>query len=173
MSDSPRGIRIGELLVRQGALTAEQVETILEAQRRESRPFGDLAERMFGVTPDAIEQDWIDQYLCFGERAFLEQQRIDVQVLKVINRRQAWQFRMLPLRKKDGELVVATCRDHLQRAVSFAWSRLDDPIHFLIARRPQLEEFLMEHYPWPNALELPTSAKLEDEDEPVPAAAAG
>jgi hypothetical protein len=145
----PKGMRIGELLVAQGALTRDQVQAILEQQSRCGRPFGDLAERMFGVTPEAVEQAWIDQYVELQTEVDLETQRIDLEVLRVVNRRQAWQFHMLPMYYDQHELMLATCRESLKRAVNFAWHRLNDPVFFLIAKRPQLEEFLMEHYPWP------------------------
>ena len=148
MGESRTG-RMGELLVQQGVLTEQQVQAILEEQARSSRPFGDLAERMFNVDADAIEQAWVDQYLSFGTEVDLETQRIDVDVLRVLNRRQAWQFQMLPLRREENELLVATTRERLPRAANFAWRRMHDPVFFLIARRPQLEQFLMEHYPWP------------------------
>ena len=152
-----RGIRIGELLVRQGVLTEQQVQQVLDEQKRIGRPFGDLAERMFNVSPDAVEKAWVDQYVTYSTEVDLEKQKFDVRTLKTINRRQAWQFRMLPIRRENDEMVAATCQDHLRRAVNFAWRHLDEPIYFLIAGRPQLEEFLMEHYPWPAALKLPAA----------------
>ena len=152
-----RGVRMGELLVDQGVLTTEQVAQILAEQKRIGRPFGDLAERLFGVSPDAVEKAWVDQYVTPSTQIDLDKQHIDIRVLKSINRRQAWQFRMLPLRREADELVAATCADHLRRAVNFAWRRLDEPIYFLVASRPQLEEFLMDHFPWPSALNLPAA----------------
>ena len=150
--------RIGQILVDKGLLTLEQVEEILAEQKREIRPFGLLAEQMFGLGADQVEQAWIDQYISYGTEVNLEQQKIDAQVLRVLNRRQAWQFRLLPMRKEGREIVAATSREHLKRAVSFAWRRFEDPVYFMIAKRPQLEEFLMEHYPWPAALDLPMAS---------------
>jgi MshEN domain len=146
--------RMGELLVTAGVLTAQQVNDILEQQRDCGRPFGDLAERMFGIKPEVVEKAWIEQYLTFQTEVDLETQRIDVEVLRVLNRRQAWQFHLLPIRRENDELIVATSRQRLPRAVNFAWRRLHDPVFFLIAQRPQLEHFLMQHYPWP-AMETP------------------
>ena len=146
--------KIGSILAQRGVLTEQQVQEILEQQTKVSRPFGDLAERMFGIDPETVERAWIDQYLSISDEIDLDSQRIDVQVLKVLNRRQAWQFRMLPIRREGNDLVAATTAEHLRRAVNFSWRRLNEPIYFLIAKRPQLEDFLMEHYPWPSALEL-------------------
>ncbi len=148
------GLRMGELLVQAGLLNEQQVQAILTEQKGSGRPFGDLAERMYSINPDAVEQAWIEQYLSLGTEVDLDSQRIDVEVLRVLNRRQAWQFRMLPLRHEMGELVLATCRDKFARAVNFAWRRMNDPVFFLIAQRPQLESFLMTHYPWPAMEEL-------------------
>jgi hypothetical protein len=149
--------KLGSILIKRGVLTEIQVKQILEQQRKVARPFGDLAERMFGVDPEAVEKAWIEQYLTISEEVDLDLQRIDIHVLRVLNRRQAWQFRMLPLRREGEQLVAATSADQLSRAVNFSWRRLNEPIYFLIARRPQLERFLMEHYPWPAALELKTA----------------
>lgn len=143
------GVRMGELLVEARVLTCEQVEAILAEQKSTARPFGDLAERMFNVSPESIEQAWIDQYLAYGTEVDLDTQRIDIEVLSVLNRRQAWQFRMLPLRREHDEIVTATTREDLPRAVNFAWRRMTDPVFLVIAKRPQLEQFLMSHYPWP------------------------
>lgn len=144
-----KGVKLGDLLVGEGVLTYKQVDAILEQQAKCGRPFGFLAEQMFDVRPECIEKAWIQQYLSFGTEVDLDDQQIDVDALKVINRRQAWQFRLLPLRREDDELLMATDQDHLPKAVNFAWRRLHDPVFFLVAKRPQLEDFLAEHYPWP------------------------
>jgi hypothetical protein len=39
------------------------VKQILEVQRSSHRPFGDLAERLFGVNPRAVEDAWVQQYV--------------------------------------------------------------------------------------------------------------
>ena len=72
-----KGIRIGELLVEQGILTPKQVEHILFVQKRAQRPFGDLAEKLFGIDPKAIEDAWVQQYIRLAGVVDLDQQRID------------------------------------------------------------------------------------------------
>lgn len=153
-------LKIGELLVRQGVMTEEQVSEVLEHQQATGRPFGLLAEQLFDVNPDAVEKAWVEQYLSYETEVDLESQHIDVEVLKVINRRQAWQFRILPVQRDESthEMIAVTSKEFLRRAVNFAWRQVNDPVYFLVARRPQLEEFLMKHYPWPGALDIPVSA---------------
>lgn len=143
------GIHIGELLVEQGVLTQQQVRQILDVQRTSHRPFGDLAERLFGVRPEAIEDAWVQQYVRVAGVVDLDEQDIDVECLRLINRRQAWQFHLLPTNRGPQSLHVATDADNLVRAVNFATRRFDEPVCFLIAERRQLREFLMKHYPVP------------------------
>ena len=143
------GIQIGELLVEQGVLTRKQVTHILEVQRVSHRPFGDLAERLYGVSPEAIEDAWVQQYVREAGVVDLESMDMDVACLRVINRRQAWQFHVLPIGRDEHSLNVATDAENLIRAVNFSTRRLGEPVRFIITGRQQLREFLMRHYPVP------------------------
>lgn len=143
------GIQIGELLVEQGVLTRRQVEHILKVQKMSHRPFGDLAERLYGIDPKAVEDAWVEQYLRVVGVIDLEDQEIETECLRMLNRRQAWQFHMLPLNRDRETLSMATSPDNLIRSVNFATRALEEPVHFLIAERHQLREFLMKHYPVP------------------------
>ncbi len=145
----PQKARIGTILKKHHWLTAEQVTQILATQEHSHRPFGQLAQRMFGVTADAIEAAWVEQYLQYGTKVDLASQQIDPRVLNRLTRRQAWQLQLLPLRHEDNQLVVATCPERLARSVKFAWRRLNEPVFVVVADRLQLEEHLQLHYPWP------------------------
>ena len=48
---------------RAGGVDAEQVRHVLQVQKLSHRPFGDLAERLYGVDPRAVEDAWVEQYL--------------------------------------------------------------------------------------------------------------
>jgi hypothetical protein len=144
------GIQIGQLLVEQGVLTQQQVQQILQHQLTSHRPFGDLAERLFGIDPRAVEDAWVEQYLRTVGVVDLKEQRIETECLRLLNRRQAWQFHTLPINRQHQNLNVATCPEHLVRAVNFSTRRFDEPVYFVIAQREQLREFLMKHYPVPS-----------------------
>jgi len=79
----------------------------------------------------------------------LEDVEMEAECLRVLNRRQAWQFHLLPLRRERGGLQMATCAEELVRSVNFVARKLNEPAHFLIAERAQLRKFLMKHYPVP------------------------
>jgi len=145
-----QGIKIGEILVEQGVLSERQVRHILTVQQSVNRPFGDLAERLYSVDPRAIEDAWVEQYVQRAGRVDLAELQSDKKCLREINRRQAWQFHMLPLNREEDHLRIATTPEALVRAVNFASRRFNEPVHFVMADKPQLREFLMKHYPVPN-----------------------
>ena len=145
-----QAIRIGQILIDQGILSEQQVFEILQAQKKRCLPFGLLAERMFEVSIESVEQAWIEQYARFTGVLDLRQTEIDREALRLINRRQAWQFEILPLRTEaTGELLIAASRRRLARAVAFAADRLDKMVYFRIAESEQLRQFLQMHYPMP------------------------
>jgi len=143
-------IKIGEILIEQGVLTEQQVFEILQAQKDQRMPFGVLAERMFDVTLHSIESAWVEQYHRFTGTIDLSHEKFDNEALRVLNRRQAWQFELLPIRTEpDGELLMAASANRLARAVTFAANRIDRAVYFRIAEQEQLREFLQQHYPMP------------------------
>ncbi|MGH7214799.1 MAG: hypothetical protein ACREIT_08545, partial [Tepidisphaeraceae bacterium] len=146
------GIQIGQLLIEQGVLTRQQVDHVLKVQKLSHRPFGDLAERLYGVDPRAIEDAWVEQYLRMVGIVDLQEQEVEVECLRLLNRRQAWQFHLLPMNRDADALNIATSKENLVRAVNFSARKLDEPISFVIAEHQQLREFLMRHYPVPEQM---------------------
>jgi hypothetical protein len=140
-------IQIGQLLVEQGALTEAQVEHIVQVQKISHRPFGDLAERLYGIAPKAIEDAWVEQYLRTVGVVDLDDHNVETECLRTLSRRQAWQFHMLPMNRDSNSMQVATSAENLVRSVNFSTRRIDEPVSFVIAERTQLREFLMRHYP--------------------------
>jgi hypothetical protein len=154
VSNDSSDIRIGQILIQQGVLNEQQVLEILEAQKRNGLPFGVLAERMFEVTVESIEDAWVEQYTRVTGSIDLAQLEVDAQALKLINRRQAWQFEILPVHfESTGELLMAASRQRLARAVTFAAHRLEPVVYFRVAESVQLREFLRKYYPMPEVTE--------------------
>ena len=147
-----QGIQIGQILIEQGVLTEAQVRHILQVQKVSNRPFGDLAERLFGIDPRAVEDAWVEQYIRVTGVVDLSEQEIDTDCLRVLNRRQAWQCHLLPMHRDEQSLSMATSAEDLVRSVNFATRTIQEPVHFLIAEREQLRTFLMRYYPVPQFL---------------------
>jgi hypothetical protein len=140
-------VHLGDLLVRHGVLSEQQRELVLEAQRTRGGPFGALAEEMFGVSPGAVERAWAEQYSGFALRVDPRTMRIDPCALEAVSRRQAWQFRVLPLEVRADGLLACTSQENLVRALRFAGWRLGHACQFVIAEPEHLGEALCAHYP--------------------------
>jgi hypothetical protein len=146
-------VRLGDVLVSLGALVEWQRDTIAAAQARTGRPFGVLAEEMFGVSPQAVERAWAVQYAQMAGRVDLETEPADEEVLPLIERRQAWQFQIVPLRMERGSLIAATSVDHLAKAMRFAGWALGGEVAFVLADQDQLVAKLAGAYPLPGGMD--------------------
>jgi hypothetical protein len=140
-------MRIGTLLVDQGVLTQAQVDAALAVQRETSEPFGSVCERLFGIAPDVIEGAWARQYERLVGAIDAKLDEIDPAAEALVSRRQAWQFRLAPLRFEEGQLVVATATDYLPRAVRFASAQLAVPVFFVLVSPERLASHLAARYP--------------------------
>ncbi len=140
-------VRLGDLLVQFGVLTADQRDLVLEEQRLVGLPFGVLAENMFGVSRSDIERAWGEQHAMLARQIDPLAVQVDAHVLNFIERRQAWQFRALPLRFDGDDLIVCSTRDHLVRALKFTGWRIGHPCVFVLADAHALGEALVKYYP--------------------------
>ncbi len=143
----PRIPRLGELLVAQGLLRQSEVDAVLARQAQVGRPFGALCEDMFGVDPELIEGAWVDQYRALSASFDADFTRVHPAAIALISARQAWQFRIFPLRIEHGALVAATTPGHLARASRFCSSVLGLPALFVVVDTHELTDALDSHYP--------------------------
>jgi len=142
------GIRLGDLLVEFGAITASERDTIIGMQSQTHRPFGVLAEERFGVDPGVIERAWAEQYSRRGDRFDPHGATPDPRAVALIDRRQAWQFAIVPIGfDHAGELTLCTSVEYLPRAMRFAGWRLGERVAFVLAEREDLGRALERAYP--------------------------
>lgn len=144
-------LRLGEILMRKGIMTPGQVAAVLEEQRRGHRPFGELAEEMYGVEPELLEEAWADQYEAITARVDPRTERVDPAVIGRISARQAWQFRVLPMRADGLELMVCTSKENLGRALRFSYRQFGACCYLVLCPAEQLVEALNRHYPMAGA----------------------
>jgi hypothetical protein len=142
-------VRLGEFLIERGVLTKEQVESILQAQQEQHKPFGLLCEELCGVSPEAIEDAWAKQYATITRTIDPSIEVYEDRAKELITPRQAWQFRVLPIRFDDNELMIATTQEHLRRALRFANNVLGVPLYFVMTTPDALGEALCKHYKLP------------------------
>lgn len=140
-------VRIGDLLVAKGVLSPAQRDLILDEQRRHHRPFGVLAENIFGVHPEAIESAWSEQFAAAAE--WIDPTTIETiapELLGLVERRQAWQFGVLPWRLEGDELTVVSTPTHLPRAMRFVGWRIALPASFVLAETEPMGRALNRWY---------------------------
>lgn len=138
---------IGTLMVSQGVITPSQLEQILERQRVSHRPFGEIAEELFNIRGKDVERAWAEQYAQVTRWVDPTLEHIDPAVHDLISRRQAWQFRILPIGYDGSELMICTTQEGLVRAMNFAVRQIPVTCYFVLAKMDQLAEALMRHYP--------------------------
>lgn len=138
---------IGQLMVEKGVITRDQCEKVLEKQRVTHRPFGEICEEMLGVKAKDVERAWAEQYAATTRWVDPSHEAIDPAVRDLVNRRQAWQFRILPMGYDGSELMVCTTQESLVRAMNFATRQLPVTCYFVLSTLEQLGEALMTHYP--------------------------
>jgi hypothetical protein len=138
---------IGDLLVEQGVITADQRVHILKEQEETGRPFGQIAEARFGVSAKAVERAWAEQYASVGERVDPTASLVDPAVLSLVNRRQAWQFCVLPMAYDGGCIVVCTTKENLVRALNFTSRHMPGSCYLVVSDPEEMAQALMRHYP--------------------------
>ena len=142
-------LRLGDLLIESGVLNEAQVQQVLAVQADSGEPFGVIAERDLGVHPSAIEAAWARQYAGLTRSVDLGLEVYEEKALALVSRRQAWQFRVLPVRFEPHELMIATTVSHLPRALRFAANVIGFPVFFVMAEPEALGIALCRHYALP------------------------
>lgn len=147
-----RGLRIGDILIEQGILTERQVRHIQNVQRSVARPFGELAEHLYGLSPKVQDDPFMEQCLAATGAIDLDEIDINTSSLRVLSRRQAWQFHVMPIFRDENNLNLVTDSANFVRAMNFAAHQLIEPSYVMRAERHQLRRLLMRHYPVPQFL---------------------
>jgi hypothetical protein len=142
-------VRLGDILVARGAMSAAQVAEVVAMQKTSGRPFGVLAEEHCGIDPREVEAAWAQQYAGLTRSVDPMTEQLEGAALTAISRRQAWQFRVFPIRFEDGELMIATTQEDLGRALRFATNVIGSPCAFVMTSREALCTALSHHYPVP------------------------
>ena len=140
-------MRLGELLVSQGILDADRVRAIVERQASTGEPFGVACERLFGIDPQVVEGAWARQYAALVGSIDPRLDEVEPEAERAVLARQAWQFRLAPLRIEDGHLVTATTLEGLPRALRFATASIRRPVFLVLVTESELVAHLARRFP--------------------------
>jgi hypothetical protein len=139
------------MLVRQGALTEPQLNHALDVQTVTGRPLGELCERLFDVPSAAVRTAWAQQYLAIHGECDGNDLEPEADCIAMLNPRQAWQFRLVPVRRDFdtngiGHLIVAAGRRDLAKAMTFACRTLPLAPAFVVVTPTRLRALLTYYY---------------------------
>lgn len=137
---------IGQILVDRGVMRVDHVASVLDRQRSDTRPFGRLAETMFGVSVEEIAAALAEQHRHTTSWVNLAHQPLDPRVLSLIDAGEAWDNLVLPLRREERELVCATGAETLPEALTLLQRKVAEPFRIVFAEMHQLEQFIAERY---------------------------
>ncbi len=138
--------RIGELLMERGILSGAQIDMILRRQHETGEPFGKIAAELFGVQEAELWRAWAVQVVDCCAKVDLALYKPSPSALAVFSSREAWAYRILPLKLTETELVCATSSTRLPNAMAFAQIRSEVPVTFLVADVLQLEQYILSNY---------------------------
>lgn len=141
--------RIGERLVRLGAISRTELKTALAHQESTGQPLGVVCEELLGVDPRIVEQAWSEQYAELVADLEPRLRSFDPECVALVSRRQAWQFAVLPLRMEGGALVVATLASRLTQARRFLSTVVPGAVILLVIDAASLARALEKHHPLP------------------------
>ncbi len=148
-------LRIGDLLVGQGVITKNQLRHALDVQAAVGRPLGDLLERLYGLDAVHVNAAWAQQYIALQGEIDVSNAEIDPACIGLLAARQAWQFRVVPMRfdtlpcdaVDPPHLAIATSRRGLRKAMNFCARTFKAPPAIVVATSSSLRILLDRHYP--------------------------
>ncbi len=144
-------VRLGEALVRRGAITESQLGEALTKQKDTGAYLGETLIDLGYATPDVIYETLSRQIdIPFVSVRSIE---IDPSVLQLVPRKLARRFHVLPLSARDGVLKVAVA-DHLDIvALDTIASNTGLEVQMALSHRAELRDAIEYHYGGLTALE--------------------
>jgi hypothetical protein len=137
----------GECLAKVVRLSAHDVSEILEHQAATRRKFGEIALAWGLCRPQHVWQAWWAQLATDTPCVDLHRIGVDVQAVAHLPADLAVQFRAVPLRCHEDQLVVATCERGLARAAAELPALIGKQVKFVVAEPSQLDEVIVAYYP--------------------------
>lgn len=136
-------VRIGELLIEAGLITAEQVQQALKEQAKGER-FCATLDRL-GIAPESETLPLLARRLGVGYLS-LKTQAIDGGLLKLIPARLASRYQVLPIAKKGESLLVAMADPLDTKALDELRMITHCPVEPVVVSTRELAQALRQHY---------------------------
>jgi len=139
--------RIGELLSRIVPLSTHDVEEILQEQTGTHRKFGEIALAWGLCQPEHVWNAWCRQLAQGVERVDLAQVGVDAQAAAMLPAEVARELQVLPVRRAEEVIVIATAADEITQLAVDLTKRLALKVMFVRVEAKQLREMIENYYP--------------------------
>lgn len=140
-------VRIGQILSQLAPLSEHDVEEILQEQKSSRQRFGDAALSLGLVQPEHIWEAWIRQVQERHTPIDLGTVGIDTQSLAYVPAALARQFRLVPVRAWQDELVVASARALDECTLQMIESQIGMRLTVTHAPQAQVDAAIDRYYP--------------------------
>jgi type IV pilus assembly protein PilB len=98
--------RIGDILIEQGLITFEQLKETLEIQKNGNKKrLGEIFVEIGAISREELYE--VLQYVYETEYVDLSNYVIDPEVISLISEKAALRFKLIPISKNNGELIIA------------------------------------------------------------------
>jgi type II secretory ATPase GspE/PulE/Tfp pilus assembly ATPase PilB-like protein len=148
MAEQRKKLRLGELLIQQNLISADQLAIALAEQRTNHAPIGRLLVRLGFITQNAIRD--VMARTIGQESIDLSQVVADAEALKMVPQDFARRNRVLPIAfdADEGQLLIATTETYNVVAMDQLRAALGSKIEILtlLAAEAQLEDFIDQFY---------------------------
>jgi hypothetical protein len=141
MSQRPPWLPLGALLLREGLVTAEQLELALMDQQQLGWRLGEILVNWGWVSSSAIASALAEQY----GMAFLDlgTEEVDEEAVKLISAEDAERYQAMPIRFLEAGVVLVAIADPTDvGACDELRERLGRPIHLAVADKEPLEALI-------------------------------
>ena len=136
--------RLGEMLVKKGLLTADQLKTALDRQKKEGGVLGSILIQLQYVSEDAVARALSEQYgVPYVE---LPNHDIDSDVIKLVPMEVAIQHKVIPLNKSGTNLKVVTADPTNLVALDLIKFMTGCSVNAVVSSETAITQAIEEHY---------------------------
>lgn len=137
--------RLGEIFLKRKLVSPEQLESALQEQTHTGEFLGEILIRLGYVKEDDLLHVLAEQFKT--RFVSLDRVRVNPQVLKMVPRHLAWEYRFLPIDIRASVLLIAVANPLDMWPMSVLQEKLDlVEVQIVLARKDDIMRSIQKHY---------------------------
>jgi type IV pilus assembly protein PilB len=149
------GMRIGELLIRNGLITEQQLELALKAQAQSRIKIGEQLIQEGAITERQLLE--VLEFQLGIPSLQLEDEPVDLEAVRLVEEAAAREYLLLPFEKQGGKLKVAMADPQNEKAIQQLQRSTGMIVQPFLAARSELKKAIDQHYSQAEVLRQLTS----------------